>query len=225
MDSALRRLALELHDCGAFKTKHHKTAVTRADGERGFRLKMHEQHPEEPLSPFYLDLRALLPALVSTCGRELFNLAERRSLEFDCLVGLPKAGEPFSNAMAACWPKGERKPVLHLRKAEKNGKRQITGPLVGLFNPGQIVLPIDDVITRAETKLEAIDVLRRHGLIVKDVLVVVDRQQGGEKELQDCGCQLHALFRLEELLKVYIETERITPVLQEEIWRYANRPV
>ncbi len=47
--------------------------------------------------------------------------------------------------------------------------------------PSRIILPmlaIDDVVSHAESKLEAIRVLEANGLVVRDVAVLVDREQG-----------------------------------------------
>ena len=48
-----RELALELFHCGAFKNK------TRSAEGLGYTLKLHEKHPEAPLSPFYMNLPGL----------------------------------------------------------------------------------------------------------------------------------------------------------------------
>ena len=45
------------------------------------------------------------------------------------------------------------------------------------------MLVIDDIITDGASKIEAIKPLEAAGLNVKDVLVILDREQGGERIL------------------------------------------
>jgi orotate phosphoribosyltransferase len=56
------------------------------------------------------------------------------------------------------------------------------------------------VVTHADSKLEAIRVLEGNGLVVRDVAVLVDREQGGPAQLAAAGYTLHAALRLSQLL-------------------------
>ena len=49
----------------------------------------------------------------------------------------------------------------------------------GLFNPGEHTLLVDDVITRGDSKLEAMKPLHDAGLIITGIAVLLDRQSGG----------------------------------------------
>ncbi len=227
---ATDRVALSLFDCGAFKDKTHPTAIER-NGEHGFLLKRHEKHPDDPLSPFYMNLRTSDNSNPGPLGRDLINqcvglmriLAGYYGFSYERVCGLPHAGEPFAEAY--CWldhkdyrPTG----ILTLNKQQSEGKRQIVGPPSGNFLPRDRVLVIDDLITEAHSKLEGIKVLEEAGLVVKDVLVMLDRRQGGAFELQKRGYQLHAVFTLEELLGIYHRHNRISGELHAEILAYVH---
>jgi orotate phosphoribosyltransferase len=41
--------------------------------------------------------------------------------------------------------------------------------------------------------------MRDLGLLVKDVVCVIDRQQGGRENLEEIGCSLASVFTMEEL--------------------------
>jgi len=41
--------------------------------------------------------------------------------------------------------------------------------------------------------------MRELGLVIKDVLCVIDRQQGGRERLAEIGCRLQTVFTREEL--------------------------
>lgn len=83
-----------------------------------------------------------------------------------------------------------------------------------------MVLLIDDLITKADSKLEAIRVLESHGLVVKDVMVLVDREQGGVQQLEAAGYRVHVAFKLSTLLKYYLESGRMSQETYHEIMEY-----
>ena len=68
---------------------------------------------------------------------------------------------------------------------------------------------IDDVMASGRTKLWAIDELKKDGLVVTRVLVVVDREQGGDAILADQGCPCHSLFKVSELVGYYQSSGKI----------------
>jgi uridine monophosphate synthetase len=65
--------------------------------------------------------------------------------------------------------------------------------------------------------LRAIAPLEQAGLEVKDVVVLVDREQGGAEELAQMGYTLRSVLRLTEMLDILVEDGRITPGQQEEV--------
>jgi len=89
------------------------------------------------------------------------------------------------------------KPCLYVRKKAKNYG---TCNLVeGGFSKGEKVVVIEDVITTAGQVCSSIRQMRTLGLIVEDVICVIDRQQGGRENLEKIGCSLNCLFTGEEL--------------------------
>jgi len=157
---------------------------------------------------------------VNAIGKELGEYAFA-NLQFDCIVGLPNTGDPLADAFPkAKPPKGDRIAQLRLRKVERDGMRRICGPPTGNFQSSQLVLVIDDLITRAETKLEGIAALTAAGLQVTDLLVLVDREQGGADELAAKGYNLHSLFSMNDFLGYLVEKSRVTVELQDEIMAY-----
>lgn len=69
----------------------------------------------------------------------------------------------------------------------------------GLFNDSELCLVVDDLITVGTTLGQTIDGLRQLGKSVTDVLVVVDREDGGSEFLQSRGVKLHALLTKTDL--------------------------
>jgi len=225
MDFAKRQIALTLFEVGAFQDKR------QSDEGKGFKLKLHEKDPQAPLSPIYLNLRTpdnpkpgpLTPGLVSLIGEVLYAAACRHELQYIRVAGVPRAGNPLAEAFskaALLFGRPTKIPVLKLAKRECGESRQVVTILEGEYCKGDIVLLIDDLITKADSKFEAIGVLESRGLIVRDVLVLVDREQGGAQQLKKKGYNLWASFTLSGLLDLYLETHQIDQDLYEEIKTY-----
>jgi orotate phosphoribosyltransferase len=71
----------------------------------------------------------------------------------------------------------------------------------GLVEPGEAVAIIDDVMTTGASTLKAIERAQETGLIVQHVLVLVNREEGGDSAIQDkCGLPVEAIFTLQDLI-------------------------
>jgi len=65
------------------------------------------------------------------------------------------------------------------------------------------VLLVDDLVTKAETKIEAIKAIESQGAIVVGIVVLIDRQQGGKDELAAAGYTLLASMTVSDLFDFY----------------------
>lgn len=158
-------------------------------------------------SPIYLDLRQLVshPALLADVGRAYLPIL--RQLTFDRLAALPYAALPIGTAvsLAGGWP------LIYPRREVKGYG---TGAAIeGAYRIGERVVVIDDLATTGGSKFEAIDKLTAAGLVVEDVVVLVDRESGAGEALSAAGYRLHAVVRLTELLD-YWETTAAVPAEQ-----------
>ncbi|MFH0837864.1 MAG: orotate phosphoribosyltransferase [Patescibacteria group bacterium] len=147
-------------------------------------------------SPIYIDLRILVsfPELLGQIADEMIALA--KPFKFDRIAGIPYTALPIATAISlkTGWP------MLYARKEVKDygTKRK----LEGIFNAGETVLLVDDLITTGESKFETIAPFEEVGLKVKDVIVLVDREQGGKRLLEAKGYHLHAVLKIHEMLEV-----------------------
>ena len=160
-----------------------------------FRLKLHEKQPDAPLSPIYVDLRTLrsFPDALDDAVLTLVEMIAARRTLFRPLRRRATGRNPARRRPHAHHPHGMITP----REAKTHGAGDAIN---GAYTSGQTVLVIDDLVTRAESKLEAIHVLEAHGLLVRDVAVLVDREQGGADQLGAAGYHLHAAVTLSQLL-------------------------
>ena len=179
-----------------------------------FRLKLHEENPDAPLAPFYIDLRLVrsYPEVMRRLVPILADGAERLH-PFDLVADVPMAASPFVAALS--YEKG------YAQVTPRKPKEYGTGATVeGAYQAGQRVLVMDDLITRAHSKLEAIATLEGAGLEIAGLLVIVDREQGGAREVERRGYRFEATYRLTEMLDFYASERLISPEKCAEILEY-----
>ena len=73
----------------------------------------------------------------------------------------------------------------------------------GSFEPGELVCLVEDVVTSGGALGEAVSALRNEGLVVRNAVCVVDREEGGSDALARIGVRLRALFRASQLLEMH----------------------
>src|SRR4051794_12633271 len=138
-----------------------------------FRIKLHETQPDAPLSPVYLNFRLLrsYPEVLGFTAELLLKLAA--PLKFDVLADIPTGVTPIVAVMTYLG----KFPMISPRQNTKGYGLGVA--IDGEYKEGQRVLLVDDVISAGDSKFDAIEKLQKAGLVVEDLLVVVDRQQGG----------------------------------------------
>ena len=155
-------------------------------------------------SPIYIDLRLLVsrPKLLSEVASAFQPIL--KSLKFDRLAALPYAAIPIATAISL---QGDY-PMIYPRKEVKEyGTR---ADIEGEFNPGETAVVIDDLATTGGSKFEAIEKLTSAGLLVKDVVVLIDRQSGAQKSLAKEGFTLHTVVTITQLLDHWEANSRIS---------------
>jgi orotate phosphoribosyltransferase len=76
--------------------------------------------------------------------------------------------------------------------------------------PGDRVLLIDDLITTGHSLIKSATAIRAEGGVVTDAVVLLDREEGGEKRLARDGIILHYLLRVSEVADRLYEMGVIT---------------
>lgn len=165
-------------------------------------------------SPLYINERSMpsnprtFQKAVEALGSMLIGLGYRPYGK-DKVVGLAMAGVPFASALSAVFGF----PALYTRKlpeevktgddVERYIKSHGQHALVeGELNHGDRLVMIDDLVTRFDSKLLAMgqingELLRRNisGTSMKDIVVLIDREQGGVEKAEACGYGLHSVIR------------------------------
>ncbi len=139
------------------------------------------------VSSEYLDCKMALshgealPAL----GRLFLSHLDPRAV---AVGGLTMGSDPIavSTASAASVSGGGRSLCwFSVRKdAKEHGKKKT---VEGAVSPGDCVVVVDDVATTGGSTIQAIEKCRAHGLSVVQVLVLVDREEGGLQRIKDAA--------------------------------------
>jgi len=209
-DHLRESIALKWFDCNAFMDK------TKSPEGKGFLLNLHQKTPDAPLSPFYLNFRLLrsFPRVLADSARLFGSMLRNTTVSSSVyLADIPTAITP----VVAVLSQQSGLPMITPRQPKTHGSGS---SIDGVYLPGYEVALFDDVITRADSKFDAIDVLERHSLRVKHVFVFVDREQGGASQLAEAGYELHAAWTIRELLGFYLSQGKITSSMCDEISDY-----
>jgi uridine monophosphate synthetase len=146
------------------------------------------------LSPIYIDLRRIIshPELLQDVGRAYLDVLH--NLKFDRIAALPYAAIPIATTISL---QGNLPMIYPRKEAKAYGTK---ADIEGEFRPGETVALIDDLATTGESKFESIVKLEAAGLVVKDIVVLVDRQSGAASTLAKAGYNLHAVLTMTQML-------------------------
>jgi uridine monophosphate synthetase len=154
-------------------------------------------------SPIYIDLRQIIshPKLLADIAQAYLPLLS--NLQFSRIAGLPYAAIPIATAISLVG----NYPMIYPRKEVKTygTKAEIEGE----YHAGETVLVIDDLATTGGSKFEAIEKLTGVGLVVKDIVVLVDRQSGAKESLEQAGYSMHAVLTISQLLEYWETTGKV----------------
>ncbi|WP_278352336.1 orotidine-5'-phosphate decarboxylase [Chryseobacterium gleum] len=161
-------------------------------------------------SPFYVDLRPLAsdPKILKNLANYLLEMLPLDN--FDLICGVPYAALPMATAMSL----ESYIPLIIKRKEAKSyGTKKL---IEGIYQKGQNCLLVEDVITSGKSLLETIPEIEQEDLKVSDIVVVLDREQGGKQLLESKGYRVHTLFNISEVCTILQETGELS---DEEVKR------
>ena len=143
----------------------------------------------------YCDLRKIVS--YPSIYRKIVNLINEKTIlcDYDYIIGVPLSGILYSAPLACKF----QKSLLVVRPPKEHGLKK---EIEGVFEEGKECVIIEDVITSGKSILETIEVLNRNNLIVKNIITILDRQEGGVEKLTNLGYTVKSLFKLEDLLPI-----------------------
>jgi orotate phosphoribosyltransferase len=136
------------------------------------------------------------PEILRALGEALAEAAREYEPEAVRLAG-PALGAVVLAASAA-MASGVPFIIVRGETKEYGTAKRIEGP----FESGELVCLLEDVVTSGGALADAVSAVRDEGLVVRNAICVVDREEGGSDALARLGVRLRPLFRASELLEL-----------------------
>ncbi len=154
-------------------------------------------------SSIYINLRKIIsyPKLMRDVATAMWNAVQGSQFELVC--GVPYTALPI----ATCLSLDHNIPMVMRRKEKKEyGTKQL---IEGEFKPQQHCLIIEDVITTGGSIIETAEDLKNAGLVIKDVVVLIDREQGGRQNLEK-HFNVHSILTISEILRTLLTASEVS---------------
>jgi len=154
-------------------------------------------------SKIYIDLRLIMsyPDVLRAVSEAIWQ--QVNAFEFDRICGVPYTALP----VATCISLQQNIPMVMRRKEPKlHGTRQ---QIEGAYEIGQSCLIVEDIITSGSSIIETANDLEIVGLKIRDVAVLINREEGGKENLHQHHYRLNAAFTLKEMLNTLMLHEKM----------------
>lgn len=191
-------MILRLHDIGAIKFGN-------------FTLK------SGILSPIYIDLRESIsfPSLLQSIAEAMW--AKTAGKRFDRVCGVPYTALPIASYLSI---KYDCPMVMRRKEVKEYGTKKA---IEGVFSQNHHCLILEDLITTGASIFETIAPLESVGMKVTDIIVFLDRQQGGGKKVEEKGYHLQSVVKLPHALEVLEDNQRISPEIKRSTLQFLER--
>lgn len=170
-------------------------------------------------SPIYIDLRETIsyPPLLQKIAEAMWQKAQ--GLSFDRLCGVPYTALPIVSYLSIEYG---IPMVLRRKEAKAYGTKKI---IEGVFDINQTCLVFEDLISSGASVLETILPLHEAGLHVRDVIVFLDREQGGKERLEKEGCTVHSVCTMTEMLTLLHAAGKISADQNEKVRAFLKETI
>ena len=151
-------------------------------------------------SSHYLNCK---PVSLNGAGLQLIShlFLELMDSRSKAVAGLTLGADPLvSGLIVTAASNGIDIDALIIRKEIKNygTKAGIEGPKL---EEGTLVTVLEDVVTTAGSAIKVIKKLRENNFVIKEVLSIIDREDGGYEALKEENIQLKSLFSIKDFIQ------------------------
>jgi len=124
------------------------------------------------------------------------SLRRSRAHPFEVVAGIPVGGV----ILGLAYSMETSTPLIYPRlQPQGTGSRGIEGS----YSPGTRALLIDDLVTTGGSIVATARFMAENDIVVKDAVVLVDREQGAHEQLRAHGYNLISILKLEVMLNHY----------------------
>jgi orotate phosphoribosyltransferase len=152
-------------------------------------------------SNYYFNCKptTLDPEGMNLIGAIIFDML--KDTDITAAGGLTLGADPIANALSVIsYQRGKPIKSFIVRKDIKaHGTKSA---IEGSVGTGEKVVIIDDVITTGGSTITAIEQARQAGLIVKMVVTLIDREEGGRENILQYVDNIKSIFTRTEIMKL-----------------------
>ena len=152
---------------------------------------------------YYIDLRKIIsqPQLFHQVLNAYADIL--KTLNFERIAGIPYGSLPTATGLSLML----HHPMIYPRKEVKaHGTRRL---IEGTFQSGEKVVVVDDILITGKSVKEGAEKLTSSGLIVEDIVVFIDHEQGVKDKLKEDGCNAYSVLTISEITETLYEAGRI----------------
>lgn len=204
---------------GSYEFYEHYRDTSPIDfpvNDEEFAIKAHEQNPDAPLSPIYVNLRNLPDSLIDKIAETMKQL----NVSADVVTGIPTTAISFAKAYAQ---KTNLPFVDIIEKSGTSTNRKLIAKPDAAKGEGKSLLIIDDVISQGNSKFEVLKVVEKLGYKVAGFLVLIDRAQGGSQKLSEMNVPLYSVFTMPDMIEYYYQKKLLTEDKYRTITAYLTQ--
>src|SRR5947199_136411 len=141
--------------------------------------------------------------LVGRVGWQLVKeTAARLQVRVDSIGGLTIGADSIASSIGIFahleGPRSKLQTFIVRKEAKTHGRHKL---IEGNFASGHSVVIVDDVVTTGGSTLQAIDAIKAAGGQIAFVIVLVDREEGGRKNIEQRGHTVVPIFTRSDLIK------------------------
>jgi orotate phosphoribosyltransferase len=174
------------------------------------------------ISPYYFDLASLMSSPKDLCTIASVAAEEIRQIMKDERVDKLASIELKGALILPSIGVKVNLPCIVVRKEKK--AYGVTGRIVGgQVTEGDGIVFFDDVVSEGLSKIEGIKPLEQLGAEIKCIMVVVDREQGGKRNLEIQGYWVKALSKVSELIENLNQEGKIAEKQANTVLQYIRQ--
>jgi orotate phosphoribosyltransferase len=152
-------------------------------------------------SKYYIDARltTLDPKGAYLIGTLINDLVKEKGIKADAVGGLSLGADPISTAVSlvSYLKKTPLRALMVRKEAKAHGMKK---RVEGVFNHGDAVIVVEDVISTGGSTLTAIEAIEEEGGRVAAVIGIVDRLMGGREAIEATGHPVDVIFTIRDIL-------------------------
>lgn len=142
----------------------------------------------------YFDFRNTVsyPNLLEIVAKNLYNMIS--CTKNIVVTGVPTGAIPITTIISGQF----KIPMITIREKKKeHGMENIVD---GSNYEGKECILVEDVITTGSSVMQTIDKLKNEGIVVKQVIGILNRESGGVTKIKEMGYNINCLLKISDLI-------------------------